>query len=192
MTIMAWDLLAIANILVFEVFQLQTVIYFDISSVSFLASLHVKYHLQSLNADKVSFGCFSVRTFSCVSAPKIEQSKAKSSRNFWNGLMPSLFEFNSLSPGYLIREPRSMAWTHPNNLQCGWTLWREWNKIIIQQLLKAILDPFVLWISPCKVQHPLTCLRRQFQSKNKFRLDVIKGPQVTIYRANDRKIQHDI
>lgn len=48
----------------------------------------------------------------CLPRRKIEQSKAKSSGMFWNGLMLPPFEVNSLSLRYLIRWPRSMAQTH--------------------------------------------------------------------------------
>lgn len=49
----------------------------------------------------------------CGGPGEIEQSEAKSSWMFGNGLMLPPFEVNSLSPGYLIRWPRSMAQTHP-------------------------------------------------------------------------------
>lgn len=54
----------------------------------------------------------SVPSHLCVCPGEIKQSKAKSSGMFWNGLMFPPFEVNSLSLGFLIRWPRSMAQTH--------------------------------------------------------------------------------
>lgn len=54
----------------------------------------------------------SVPSHLCVCPGEIKQSKAKSSGMFWNGLMFPPFEVNSLSLGFLIRCPRSMAQTH--------------------------------------------------------------------------------
>lgn len=92
---------------------------------------------------------------------EIEQSGAKSSRMFWNGLMLPPFEVNSLSLGYLIRWPRSMAQTHPlPRTICSVAGHCAENEI--KSLSSSSWSYFIPICLPnltqCKEQHPLTCL----------------------------------
>lgn len=92
---------------------------------------------------------------------EIEQSGAKSSRMFWNGLMLPPFEVNSLSLGYLIRWPRSMAQTHPlPRTICSVAGHCTENEI--KSLSSSSWSYFIPICLPnltqCKDQHPLSCL----------------------------------
>lgn len=101
-------------------------------------------------------------SFSCVPGRgEIEQSGAKSSRMFWNGLMLPPFEVNSLSLGYLIRWPRSMAQTHPlPRTICSVAGHCTENEI--KSLSSSSWSYFIPICLPnltqCKDQHPLSCL----------------------------------